>query len=291
MSDYALFYNSEEGDRKYNADSFSEWLKPFFKNGVFNGELEVVANENFRLNVTSGNAYIDGKLRYFEDVTSITIDKPSSILNRIDRVVVRRNDTDRNFTIEVLKGTLADNPVAPALTRENGIYELCLAQIYVGASVTEITQSVITDTRTNSDLCGYVCATVEQIDFEQITKQWSEYVSEFTASQLAEFNQWFNTIKGQLSEDVAGKLQLEIDKNKVEHFLMVGLTDGSKTFSDDGSVITSTDSSNRKLVKTFTNNFLTCTSILYSNTGVELGRMVKQFSADGKTIDTTVTIA
>jgi len=36
---YGLFFNSENGDRVYDADSFSEWLKPFFKNGVFLGGL------------------------------------------------------------------------------------------------------------------------------------------------------------------------------------------------------------------------------------------------------------
>lgn len=233
MGKYANFYNSKNGDRKYDASSFEEWLKPFFNNGVFNGEMLVSSGGGFDIKVAIGNAYINGKLRKFDDITTLTVEKSSSTLARIDNLVVRRNDTDRNFTLEVVKGVESASPVAPALVRENGVYDLCLARIYVGASVVEITQANITDTRMDSNLCGYVCATVDQIDFDQITLQWEEYLKEFKASNLAEFEEWeeaqqaaitlweinyksefdvwFEKIKGQLSEDAAGKLQLEIN--------------------------------------------------------------------------------
>lgn len=245
MGAYANFYNSIKGDRKYKAESFEEWLKPFFTNGVFNGELLVSSAGGYDISVATGNAFINGKLRKFDEATTLTIDKSNSTLARIDNIVVRRDDTNRNFTLEVIKGTESSSPVAPDLVREDGIYDICLARIYVGASVVEITQSNITDVRMDSDLCGWVAATVTEIDFSQITLQWEEYLKEFKENNLTDFSTWeeetknaillwqtvykedlenfeseqknswdtwFANIKTQLEGDVAGNLQLEIDE-------------------------------------------------------------------------------
>ncbi len=207
MGTYANFYNSDNNDRVYDADSFSEWLRPFFKNGVFNGELQVVADSGMNVKVRTGNAYIDGKMKNFENETTLTLEKASANSTRIDSVVVRRNDTERDFSILVVKGSTS----APDPVRQEGIYDLVLAHITVGASVTEIKQANIADTRMNADLCGWVVTNIDEIDFSQITAQWSDYIANFEAEELQAFQTWFDTIKGQLSSDVAGSLQTQIN--------------------------------------------------------------------------------
>ena len=207
MGTYANFYNSDNNDRVYDADSFSEWLRPFFKNGVFNGELQVVADTGMNVKVRTGNAYIDGKMKNFESETVLTLEKASANSTRIDSVVVRRNDTERDFSILVVKGSTS----APDPVRQEGIYDLVLAHITVGASVTEIKQANIADTRMNTDLCGWVVTNIDEIDFSQITSQWSDYIANFEAEELQAFQTWFDTIKGQLSSDVAGSLQTQIN--------------------------------------------------------------------------------
>ena len=57
-NEYAYFYNSTGGDRKYNADSLSDWLSPFFCEGVFNGQMQVTANDDMTVTVAAGNAWI-----------------------------------------------------------------------------------------------------------------------------------------------------------------------------------------------------------------------------------------
>ena len=97
-------------------------------------------------------------------------------------------------------------------------------------------------------------------------------------------------MKDQLSGDVAGNLQLEIDKEEVKRILLVGFEDGTKEFSDDdGTVITSTASDGRTLTKTFSDGFLTMTNVLKSAAGAEVARAVKTFDSDGKLISTVVT--
>lgn len=213
MGTYANFYNSDNGDRVYDADSFSEWLRPFFKTGVFNGELQVLASSGMEVIVDTGNAFIEGKLKKFDSQTTLTVEQASANSTRIDSVICRRNDTDRDFTLMIVKGTT----VAPLPVRENGIYDIVLAHITVPASAVEIKQENITDTRMNADICGWVVSNVEEVDFSQVTAQWADYIANFEADELQAFNEWFETIKGQLSTDQAGSLQLQIDEqaNKI----------------------------------------------------------------------------
>ena len=213
MGTYANFYNSDNGDRVYDADSFSEWLRPFFKTGVFNGELQVLASSGMEVIVDTGNAFIEGKLKKFDSQTTLTVEQASANSTRIDAVVCRRNDTDRDFKLMIVEGTT----VAPLPVRENGIYDIVLAHITVPASAVEIKQENITDTRMNGELCGWVVSNVEEVDFSQVSAQWADYIANFEADELQAFNEWFDTIKGQLSTDQAGSLQLQINEqaNKI----------------------------------------------------------------------------
>ena len=70
---------------------------------------------------------------------------------------------------------------------------------------------------------------------------------------------------------------------------MVGFEDGTKEFSGDSTIITSTASDGRTLTKTFSDGFLTMTNVLKNAVGVEVARAVKTFSSDGKLISTVVT--
>ena len=146
-------------------------------------------------------------MKNFENETALTLEKASANSTRIDSVVVRRNDTERDFSILVVKGSTS----APDPVRQEGIYDLVLAHITVGASVTEIKQANIADTRMNTDLCGWVVTNIDEIDFSQITSQWSDYIANFEAEELQAFQTWFDTIKGQLTSDVAGSLQTQIN--------------------------------------------------------------------------------
>ena len=115
-------------------------------------------------------------------------------------------------------------------------------------------------------------------------------VDTWTINQKNTILDWFNNLTYQLSGDVAVNLQMQIDKNEIEKILMIGFVDGVKNISPDGSVITSTDSMGYTLVKTFTNSFSTCTTVLYDPHGSEIGRSIKNFSPDGNTINTETTI-
>ena len=210
-NDIAFFYDSVSGDRTYSADSFSNWLKKFFTTGVFNGDLQVKAYDGMRVNVSAGYCNIGGKVRIFDNLTTITLDAANGQYPRIDTIVLERNDTDRNITIEYVAGQYAGTTPEPtAPVRENNVYQLVLAQIYVGAGVTEILNSNITDTRPDTDLCGWVVGTVDAIDVEQLTNQAEAEFREWLADSESDFYTWFATIQDVLDEETAGHLQNEI---------------------------------------------------------------------------------
>ncbi len=151
--------------------------------------------------VLAGKAWINGYFYENTDELSLQLATADGVLNRIDRVVLRLNLINREMKCVVKQGASASTPQTPSIQRDSDIYELALADILVENGATKLTQSNITDQRFNNDLCGIVSGVVDQIDTTDL----------FTQFQSA-FELWFDQIKGQLSEDAAGNLQLQIDE-------------------------------------------------------------------------------
>lgn len=88
------------------------------------------------------------------DTLTLPLADPS--LPRIDRIVMRYDAGARAASLQVLQGTASSTPTAPAISRTELIYDLCLAEITRPAGSTSITTGQITDTRLDEALCGIV---------------------------------------------------------------------------------------------------------------------------------------
>lgn len=203
MAIVAFPYDSQLTDGKYdraiNSATYRKLLSKYFTTGVFpnpSTQFQVYATTGLNLTVKAGSANIEGVFVQMDTDQSITIETASS-QPRIDRVVLKHDDSQevRAVTLEVKKGTPASNPQAQALERTSSVYEIALADVYVGASATSISQSNITDVRLDSNLCGIVSATITSIDTTTFFEQMTD-----------DFNTWFEGIKGTLGEDTAGNL-------------------------------------------------------------------------------------
>lgn len=195
------FFNSVSHDRTYRAEDWAEYFASFIGNGVFpvpSTGLQVVVDNGMNLLLKAGKAWING---YFYNNTSdltITIGTADGQLNRIDRIVVRWDLTNRIISAEIKSSAYSASPTAPALQRDADIYELALADVYVGAGVTTITQSNITDQRLNTSLCGVVAAVVDQIDTEAFNAQLQAWFAEYQSLSAAEYNtlvSYMNSLK------------------------------------------------------------------------------------------------
>ena len=88
------------------------------------------------------------------DTLTMPLADPS--LPRIDRIIMRYDAGARAASLQVLQGTASSTPTAPAISRTELIYDLCLAEITRPAGSTSITTGQITDTRLDEALCGIV---------------------------------------------------------------------------------------------------------------------------------------
>lgn len=201
------FFNSvvdEAGnyDREYLAEDYANYFASFIGNGIYAksaSNLQVTAAGNMVVQVSAGKAWINGY--FYENTTakSLSLDLADGTTERIDRIVLRLDLVNRQITAEVKKGAASTTAVAPDIQRDANIYELVLADILVGKNAIEVTQANVTDQRFNTSVCGVVAGVVEQIDTEGL---FAEYESAF--------NEWFDTIKSQLSGDIATNLQAQI---------------------------------------------------------------------------------
>lgn len=304
MSVSSGFFNSLNGDRKYNVAQMSAIFDGLIIDGVFASigtAFAVKAAGGLTVNVGVGKAWFDHTWTVNDSILPMTAPEAEVLLDRIDAVVLEVNGTEsvRENTIKFVKGNPSSAPSRPTLTNEGNVHQYPLCYIYRKYGTAVINQADITP-MVGTESTPFVTGILQTISLDELLGKWQDELDRFTdarsqevddwiASEQADFLAWYNQMKNQLSGDVAGNLQLEIDKEEVKRILLVGFEDGTKEFSDDGTIITSTASDGRTLTKTFSDGFLTMTNVLKSAAGAEVARAVKTFDSDGKLINTVVT--
>lgn len=333
MSVSSGFFNSLNGDRKYNAAQMSAIFDGLIIDGVFASigtSFAVKAAGGLTVNVGIGKAWFDHTWTVNDSILPMTAPEAEVLLDRIDAVVLEVNGTEsvRENTIKFVKGNPSSAPSRPTLTNEGNVHQYPLCYIYRKYGTAVINQADITP-MVGTESTPFVTGILQTISLDELLGKWQDELDRFTdarsqevddwiaqeesdftawfnkmkadlqqeqtvldqwiASEQADFLAWYNQMKDQLSGDVAGNLQLEINKEEVKRILLVGFEDGTKEFSDNGTVITSTASDGRTLTKTFSDGFLTMTNVLKSAAGAEVARAVKTFDSDGKIISTVVT--
>ena len=209
------FYNAllNEGvyDRLYNDEDFCHYLKELVGNGVFptpSTQMAVTNTTGMGISIAAGEAWLEGRKVSNESDVAMTLDSADPIFPRIDRVVVRTDSTEsvRAGVLDILKGEAKNNPEAPELTRNDDIYELCLAEIRIAPGATSISSIDITDTRPNSELCGWVAGLIQQIDISTLYEQYRlAYASLYSAmsnwqeEMRAQFDAWYYMMSSQLT--------------------------------------------------------------------------------------------
>lgn len=170
--------------------------------GVVNGD-----SSTYNVVVNPGFGICAGCLKLQENYYGLTLDISETSNPRIDTVVLRLNNNDavRTCDFHIVQGTPAANPTAPTLTRNASIWEIGLANILKPSVVSTVNPVVVTDTRLDPTRCG-VISSISEFDTSELFRQVQDAIPLYEDA----FNTWFDTIKGQLSEDAAGNLQNQI---------------------------------------------------------------------------------
>lgn len=279
MAEKYFPFNSVDGDRVYKAEDFRNYFAQFIGNGVFyanSNALKVMESNGMSISVQAGAGWVAGAGYINDSALNKTLATADGALNRIDRVVLRCSYSERRVYVDILQGNYSASPAAPALTRDADAYELALADVYVAAGATAITQENITDQRLNTALCGIVTGLIEQADTTDIFNQFEDYLNSFKAQYIADieawttekensftdweqeqqaaFESWVETIKDILDETTAGNLLNEIESVAADVFnRYYGMKNASTEFLPDGSIVTTNDEAT--LTTTFSEDY------------------------------------
>lgn len=211
------FYNSYNGDRTYDATDISSIFDGIIKDGVFMsiGDAFIVSAANgMQVTVGSGRAWFNHTWTYNSVPSLHTIEPADIVLNRIDTVVLEINASEevRANSIKIIKGTPATNPVAPTLINTELVHQYPLADIYVGANVTEIIPANITN-RVGTEACPLSTGILETLDSAPLLAQWNsaftvhsqDWVDQM-AQQQNDFNErqmtiqaWYDLVKDDIT--------------------------------------------------------------------------------------------
>ena len=162
--------------------------------GVFSGaeDFPVTAAGGLKVTVGAGRGWVHpsrftGYSITKREADTLTMPLADPSLPRIDCIVMRYNAGARAASLQVLQGTASSTPTAPAISRTELIYDLCLAEITRPAGSTNITTGQITDTRLDEALCGIVRDGVTGIPTEELIASARERINalEETASAAA----------------------------------------------------------------------------------------------------------
>lgn len=152
--------------------------------GVFSSaeDFPVTAAGGLKVTVGAGRGWVHpsrftGYSITKRETDTLTLPLADPSLPRIDRIVMRYDAGARAASLQVLQGTASSTPTAPAISRTELIYDLCLAEITRPAGSTSITTGQITDTRLDEALCGIVRDGVTGIPTDELLAAAKERIN------------------------------------------------------------------------------------------------------------------
>lgn len=152
--------------------------------GVFSGaeDFPVTAAGGLTVTVGAGRGWVHpsrftGYSITKREADTLTMPLADPSLPRIDRIIMRYDAGARAASLQVLQGTASSTPTAPAVSRTELIYDLCLAEITRPAGSTSISTGQITDTRLDEALCGLVRDGVTGIPTDELLAAAKERIA------------------------------------------------------------------------------------------------------------------
>ena len=184
------FYNAKNHDRRYNSIQISSIFDGIISDGIYmsiGDHMVVKSNSGMMVTVGVGRAWFNHTWTLNDSLLPIEVPLSEIILNRIDAIVLEVNaeESVRENTIKVIKGTPATNPARPLMVNTSAVHQYPLAYIYVGSGVTEIRQSNITN-MVGTSATPFVTGIIDTINIDDLIAQWGDQWEEYYAKQVAD---------------------------------------------------------------------------------------------------------
>ena len=159
-------FNSNNGDRIYDASAWTGYFGRLVRTGVFPspaGQFLVSHLSGMTLSTAAGALYVNGVSAALDTPQTVTLAYGDAALPRIDRVVARLDLSGRTVRLGVLQGIPAAAPAAPDLDRGSDAYDLCLCDVTVPAGAVALSESNLTDRRSDPAVCGWVSSVISDL--------------------------------------------------------------------------------------------------------------------------------
>lgn len=197
------FFNSLNGDRRYDAEQMSSLFDGIIRDGVFqNIGNRFVVSSTGGLNITvgTGRAWFNHTWTNNDGLLPLTLSSAPLLLNRIDAVVLEINSEQgtRRNSIKIIEGTTATNPARPTMIRTDTVNHYALAYITRREGTTSIGTADIT-TAVGTTETPYVTAPLQVVSVDSYLATWN-----------AQFNNWFNDLKETFDEADVATITAEI---------------------------------------------------------------------------------
>lgn len=209
------YFNSVNGDRKYNAETMSEYFDGIVSDGVYESvgdKLRVVASgADMTISVETGRALIECHWLKNDATENITLNAADVQYGRYDSIGVKLDYNERNMSIVVHEGTPANVPTINRPTDTQTVKYIWLADVKINAGVSAIRKKDIIDRR-GTVVCPWVTGIIKQVDTSQLFAQWQDacqaYYDNMTAEmnayfteKKADYESWFSTLTSTLTID------------------------------------------------------------------------------------------
>lgn len=203
MSVTSGFFNSVNGDRKYDAQQMSSIFDGIINDGVFASigtAFSVQATTGNTVTVGTGRAWFDHAWLLNDSTLPIELDDAEVLLDRIDAIVIEINhsETVRAGSIKVINGTPSSTPTNPTMTHTDYINQYPIAYIMRSANSNAITQANITY-MVGSDACPFITGLLSVVSIQNIVAQWE-----------SEFDTWLDSLSAMLDDNTAANLANQI---------------------------------------------------------------------------------
>lgn len=160
MSVTSGFFNSLNGDRRYDAEQMSAIFEGLLYDGVIadiGTGFQVTASSGNTVTVGIGRGWFNNIWIYNDSILPIEADESELLLDRYDAVIVEidKSESVRAGNIKIIKGIASSSPQYPKMEHSADVHQYPLAYINRIAGSTSISQANIIS-MIGTDSCPYI---------------------------------------------------------------------------------------------------------------------------------------
>lgn len=220
------FYNSLNGDRRYNAEQVSMLFDGLILDGVYanfkNSLMVRAGSSDNEILVQPGRAWFEHTWCYNDSDYPIILDSADIYQDRIDAIIidVSGESGDRVNQLTFVKGTPSSDPQPPEMINDpdNTHYQFPLAYVRRPKEKNQILQEYI-ENKVGTSECPFVTGILDSTSIDDLLLQWKNRLDNLIDKYEEEAEEWTEDEKTQfanLYEEFQNQLNSFLDSASID---------------------------------------------------------------------------